>query len=74
MPDLTHEFDWLQQIILTMTGGNRKDALAPKWSAHYADKKRGPAFEGTITSLIPFLRNAAHSVATIRHIMDKIIE
>ena len=35
-------------------------------------QKRGPVFEVSITSLLPLLRDQAHSVATIRHVMDKI--
>jgi len=42
------------------------------WSAHHTKKQRGPVFEVSITSLLPLLRNQVHSVATIRHVMDKI--
>ena len=34
--------------------------------------KRGPVFEVSITSLLPLLRDQAHSVATIRYVMNKI--
>ena len=42
------------------------------WSARHASRKRSPAFEVSITSLLPLLRDKAHSVATVRHVMDKI--
>jgi hypothetical protein len=35
-------------------------------------KKRGPVFEVSITSLLPLPRDQAQSVATMRHVMDKI--
>ena len=42
------------------------------WSAHHASQKRGLPFEVSITSLLPLLRDQAHSVATVKHVMDKI--
>ena len=42
------------------------------WSAHHASQKRGNDFQVAIASLLPLLRNEAHSVATIKHVMDKI--
>ena len=42
------------------------------WSAHHTKKQRSPVFEVSITSLLPLLRDQVHSVATIRHVMDKI--
>lgn len=44
------------------------------WSAHHASKKRGTPFEVSIASLLPLLRDEAHSVSTIRHVMDRIKE
>ena len=44
------------------------------WSAHYASQMRGKPFEVSITSLLPLLRDQAHSVATVKHVMDKIKE
>ena len=35
-------------------------------------QKTGPVPAVSITSLLPLLRDQAHSVATIRHVMDKI--
>ena len=40
--------------------------------AHHASKKRCQAFELSIAALLPLLQNQAHSVATIRHMLDKI--
>ncbi|KAJ8357901.1 hypothetical protein AAFF_G00056470 [Aldrovandia affinis] len=36
--------------------------------------RRGKPFEVSITSLLPLLRDQAHSVATVKHVMDKIKE
>ncbi|KAK5852480.1 hypothetical protein PBY51_023945 [Eleginops maclovinus] len=44
------------------------------WPAHHAFKKRSPEAAVSITSLLPLLRDPAHSVATIRHAMDKVKE
>ena len=61
-PDLSPEFAWLQMVILTEGTG----ALNVTWSTHHARKKRSPDFEVTIASLLPLLRDAAHTVATVR--------
>lgn len=42
------------------------------WSSRHASESRSPPFEVNITSLLPLLRDQAHSVVTIRHVMDKI--
>ena len=42
------------------------------WPAHHASKQRGHAFDESITSLLPLLRESTHSVATIRHVMDRV--
>ena len=44
------------------------------WSAYHASKKRSRPFEVTITSLLPLLQDEAHSVATIKHALQKISE
>ena len=36
--------------------------------------KRSPVFKVSISSLLPLLRDQAHSVATIRHVMDRVKE
>ena len=41
------------------------------WSAHHASINRGLAFEVSIAALLPLLREQVHSVATVRHVMDK---
>ena len=48
------------------------DALSVTWSAHHAAQQRSKAFEVSITALLPLLRDQVHSVATIKHVMDKV--
>ena len=66
---LTNEYEWLQKISLTQ---EVHDNVNITWSAHHAEKKRGLAFEVSITALLPLLRDEAHSVATVRHSMNKV--
>lgn len=66
---LKDEYEWLQKVSLTQEVG---DEVYISWSAHHAEKKRGLEFEVSITSLLPLLRDEAHSVATVRHSMDKV--
>ncbi|KAK1906058.1 Nicotinate phosphoribosyltransferase [Dissostichus eleginoides] len=66
MSQLALEYEWLEKV--TVTDG----PVDVTWSAHHASKKRHPTFEVGITSLLPLLRDQAHSVATVRHVMDKI--
>lgn len=66
---LADEYEWLQKVSLTQEVG---DEVNITWSAHHAEKKRGLEFEVSITSLLPLLRDEAHSVATVRHCMDKV--
>ena len=68
---LKNEFAWLENVCLTET---MNDRVGITWSAHHASKKRGIAFEVSITSFLPLLREPASSVATIRHVMDKVKE
>lgn len=43
------------------------------WSAHHATQRRDEGvFEVSITALMPLLRDLAHSVATIKHMMNKV--
>ena len=44
------------------------------WSAHHAPLNRGLAFEVSIAALLPLLREQAHTVATLLHVMDTIKE
>ena len=66
---LTDEFEWLQNLSLTQEVGNEVNIT---WSAHHAEKNAGLDFDVSITSLLPLLRDEAHSVATVRHCMDKV--
>ena len=65
-PQLALEYEWLKKV--TVTDG----PVDVTWSAHHASQKRGLPFEVSITSLLPLLRDQAHSVATVKHVMDKI--
>ena len=65
-PQLALEYEWLEKV--TVTDG----PVDVTWSAHHASQKRGLPFEVSITSLLPLLRDQAHSVATVKHVMDKI--
>ena len=44
------------------------------WSAHHASLNGGLAIEVSIAALLPLLREQANSVATVRHVMDKVKE
>ena len=48
------------------------DAVRITWASHHATQKRSHPFEVSITSLLPLLRDQAHSVATLKHAMKKI--
>ena len=41
------------------------------WSANHASQKRGKSFVVSIMSLLPLLRDEAHLVATVKHVIDK---
>ena len=66
---LKKEYEWLEKMTLTE---EVDDALSVTWSAHHAAQQRSKAFEVSITALLPLLRDQAHSVATIKHVMDKV--
>ena len=68
---LSNEFEWLEKVSLTQ---NIESNISLNWSAHHASMNRGLAFEASITALLPLLREQAHSVATVRHVMDKVKE
>ena len=44
------------------------------WSAYHASQKRSPKFDVSITSLRPLLRDKAHSVAIVKHVMQKVCD
>ena len=68
-PQVALEYNWLQKVCITE---EVHGSASLTWSAHHADKKRGPAFQACISAMMPLLRDKAHSVATVRHVMDKI--
>ena len=65
----TREYEWLEHVSLTYQMG---DEVNITWSAYHAEKNQGQEFEVSITSLLPLLRDEAHSVATVKHCMDKV--
>ena len=66
---LADEIKWLDNVSVT----EQLDVnLSITWPAHYASKQRGLAFDKSILSLLPLLRESAHPVATIRHVIDRV--
>ena len=63
------EIEWLDKVSVTE---HQTVNLSITWPAHHASKQRGLAFDESITSLLPLLCESAHSVATIRHVMDRV--
>ena len=64
------EYEWLEKVKTT----DKDNPSNVTWSAQHAEKKRTTEFEVTINSLLPLLRDQAHSVVTIKHAMDEINE
>ena len=69
--ELNLEYEWLENVHSTT---DVDDICNLTWSAHHANKQRDNDFVTSISSLMPLLRDQAHSVATIKHAMDKIKE
>ena len=67
----TQEFVWLEKVNFTDEVDN---TVKVTWSAHHASQKRANLFKVAISSLLPLLRDGAHSVATIKHVMDIILD
>ena len=66
---LSDETEWLDKV----SSMEQMDVnLSSSWPAHHASKGMCPAFKESICSLLPLLRETAHSVATIRHVMDRV--
>ncbi|CAE1256527.1 unnamed protein product [Acanthosepion pharaonis] len=65
------EYEWLQKVQGTTDVDDDSNIT---WSAHHASQKRTSECETSITSLLPLLRDQAHSVATIKHAMKKVRE
>ena len=69
--NLRLEYEWLQFVSLT---NEVLDVETVSWSAYHSSKERGPHVNISISSLMPILQEQAHSVATIKHAMDKVKE
>ena len=69
--ELRLEYEWLEKVHDTTDEGDSSNVT---WSAHHASQKRASKAETSIVSLLPLLRDHAHSVATIKHAMDKVKE
>ena len=68
---LKNEYEWLESVNLQ----HKVDgSVNVTWSAHHAEKKRGLEFKPSITSLLPLLRDEAHSVSTVKHCMKMITD
>jgi hypothetical protein len=63
------EYEWLEKVFATK---KVEGAVNISWAAHHSSKKRSPNFDTSITLLSPLLRAPAHSVATVRYVMDRI--
>ena len=59
-PQLALEYEWLEKVTVVEEIDN---AVNLTWSANHASLKRSPEFNVSITSLLPLLRDQAHSVA-----------
>ena len=59
----------MEKVALSQSVG---DAISITWASHHTMQKRSQPFEVSITSLLPLLRDQAHSVATYKHAMKKI--
>ena len=66
--NLRMEYEWLQFVSLTDKVEN------VSWSSYHASRMKGPQVEVSITLLLLLLSDQAHSVATIKHTMDKVKE
>ena len=68
---LTNEFEWLEKVSLTQ---NIESDISVNWSAHHASMNGGLAFEVSIAAILPLLCEQAHSIATVRHVIEKVKE
>ena len=66
---LKQEYAWLEKVHVTVEVG---ETINITWSAYHDSQARARPFHVSISSLLPLLRDEAHSVATIRHVMGKI--
>ncbi|CAE1280410.1 unnamed protein product [Acanthosepion pharaonis] len=65
------KYEWLEKVQGTT---DVDDVSNITWSAHHVSQKRTSEYETSITSLLPLLRDQAHSIATIKHAMKKVRE
>ena len=70
-PQLALEYEWLEKVLVTEEVDG---AVNLTWSTHHASQKRSREFEVSITSLLPLLRDQAHSVAPVKHVMQKVCD
>ena len=65
------EFQWLEHLKVTedVEGG-----FSVTWAIKHASKHRGLNSRPSISALLPLLPEQAHSVATVKHAMNKIKE
>ena len=68
-PQLALAYQWLEKVSVTE---EIDGAINLTWSAHHASCNRSPEFEVSITSLLPLLMAQVHSVATIKHVIQKV--
>ena len=69
--DLEKEFQWLEHV----SSLDDFDASAKiTWSSHHASNSSRQNLEIGISALLPLLRDQAHDIATIKHVMDRIKE
>ena len=66
---MNEELEWLEKESVVQEVDNMSSIT---WSCHHASQRISGRFEVSITSLLPLLREQAHSVATIKHVMNKI--
>ena len=62
---LSQQFQWLEKVSLTEEWDSKIT-----WSSHHADQLRERRFDVGVSSLLSLLRDQAHDVATIKHVMD----
>ena len=67
--NLLNEYEWLNEVRLTVEDANLETI---SWSAFHLSKQRCNSVEISLTSLLPLFQEQAHSVAMIKHSMDKV--
>ena len=67
--DLDIEYKWLDKVCEMEI---YDESAKITWSSHHALKCSTQEFEIGTTALLPLLRDQAHDVATIKHVMDKV--